>query len=411
MSQALAQHDCTHSTWIQSWAWDLFYVFSGLWVIAIFGIAELGFNTSITAAVVTLAIGNLVFWAGHNISPVLIAWSNPRLRAEMSQRRLLYLGLPIGLTVSAIALELLSRVPGWSLKWETPWGVFYPSIVFFVAYLLWNSWHFGSQHFGILTLYRRRVRPEDFESRTWDAFYCRMLFCIALPLAWFAQGQFLGPLFGLLPKSPPVDTIKTTVVVLTLLSLGVMIIRELRTPKISLARIFYFVLVAAQPILAVLVNPIFHFAIYTSTHYMLVIALTSRIFSFQNAGLFGLPASFKIPGFFPKYGIHHFLSLLIWSPLLYWLIFRDYPRTGMEPVHRYLLALCERFSDPGTRSLASTLKNIVEPSPIGAVRSSVLIGLYYGLAMTHFFYDRYVYRFRSHHEIVAAISKSASHAS
>lgn len=288
-------------------------------------------------------------------------------------RRWLYVGFPLALLVLAIVFEILGQ-------FSEPF-----SYVFFSVYLVWNSWHFGSQHFGILTLYRRRVRPEDENSRFWDSVYCRLLFCGAIPLAWFSESQFLGPLFRFLPSPGDGLALKTGVVGFSLVFMLFMIARELFSAQISVQRIFYFVLVGVQPILAALYHPLIHFALYTSTHYMLVIGMVALMFSRQNKNVFGLPKTWHIPGFIRSNATLHFFSLLLWSPLLYAIIYSQRPRFGMQPVHHYALSWGQHFP---------FLNWLLNPRPLSPAWIGVLTGLYYGLALTHFFYDRFVYQFQ-----------------
>ena len=382
----VTQEHTQRGAWIRGPGWDICFVFSGLWVVGLMAFAELFVSGAVKLAAVILAVGNLVFWAGHNLSPIMMAWSDGPLRNHMLKRRWLFIGFPLALMVLAISLELIRGGP---VRW---------SYLFFFVYLAWNSWHFGSQHFGILTLYRRRVRPTDDRTRFWDSLYCRGLFCFVLPLAWFSQGLFLGPLFQVLPRPEALPGAKWAVVSLCLLSVLLMIFRELWQNARSFQRIFYLVLVAIQPLLAATVHPLIHFALYTSTHYLLVMAMASTLFSSQKKNVFCLPQKWRLPGFPSGNAVVHFVSLIVWSPLFYFLIYGQRPRFGMEAFHRAAL----QWGDA-----VPFLSWLLAPRGISAESAAVLTGLYYGLALTHFFYDRFVYKFQKNPALLSALMRSS----
>lgn len=72
----------------------------------------------------------------HVASPIVLAWSHPGLRQIALSRPIETMVLPVVAIIGALAS------PFWLIWW---------------IYWLWNIYHFGAQHYGVLQLYRRRV--------------------------------------------------------------------------------------------------------------------------------------------------------------------------------------------------------------------------------------------------------------
>jgi hypothetical protein len=108
---------------------------------------------------------------GHSLSPIALAWTHTGFRRVMLCRPQKYLLLPavvFGLTLAvgvATSAGWTSYVPGPHHFFHlTDWTNPFPVVVW--IYWLWNIYHFGMQHFGVLALCRggarsRRQRHAD----------------------------------------------------------------------------------------------------------------------------------------------------------------------------------------------------------------------------------------------------------
>lgn len=97
---------------------------------------------------------------GHSLSPIALAWTDAGFRRLMCRHPQKYLGLPaavFGLTLAvgvATSCGWTSYVPGPRQVFHlTGWTNPFPMVVW--IYWLWNIYHFGMQHFGVLTIFRR----------------------------------------------------------------------------------------------------------------------------------------------------------------------------------------------------------------------------------------------------------------
>jgi hypothetical protein len=101
----------------------------------------------ITGAVFTFAPMPVIIWCiiativiepAHQIAPIALAWSSGGFRELMVRQQVRYLLLPVSVFWLAVLLPLWLVAP---------------------VYWTWNSYHYGMQNYGTLSLYRRPQRP------------------------------------------------------------------------------------------------------------------------------------------------------------------------------------------------------------------------------------------------------------
>jgi hypothetical protein len=166
-------------TWIRNPWWDGFWILSGgpiavmmvilsLWVpvaflphlcpplqpcnpAAVFG------SMMIIYSVVTLDMG-------HNIAPMVAAWTHPDFRRVMLSHKIRFIGLPIFLLVAGTVAGIVGD------RWFHDFQPFINSALvmgemlvprltnpfwwLIVVYSLWNLYHFAMQNYGVLSIYR-----------------------------------------------------------------------------------------------------------------------------------------------------------------------------------------------------------------------------------------------------------------
>lgn len=66
-------HSRTDS-WLVSPRWDAFWMFSGLWLVALIGLSSL-FGFAHPAAGAVFLAGFFLLWGGHLLSPILCVWA------------------------------------------------------------------------------------------------------------------------------------------------------------------------------------------------------------------------------------------------------------------------------------------------------------------------------------------------
>jgi hypothetical protein len=147
--------------WVRNPWWDGFWLLSGLPI----GIVLILVCPPVPPGrIFALAAAIMILETGHNVSPVILAWSKPGLRSIVRREWGKHLVLPVVLLAGCLFL---------------PW-----SIVFGV-YFVWNGWHFGMQLFGVSCLY---AKPRDQDARL-----RRALLIVGLFVAQYAAVVVVPP--------------------------------------------------------------------------------------------------------------------------------------------------------------------------------------------------------------------------
>jgi hypothetical protein len=360
--------------WLQSPAWDGFWLLSGLWLVAIMVAARILAWLPDAEALLALS-ASLLLWGGHILSPVLTAWSDASLRARMWLEPRRFILAPLAVLIGSIVLGIIGSrqaVPPPLLQW-----VVTPRLLLFFTFNVWNTWHFAAQHFGVLTIYRRQAGLSSERDRQADRMFTIGIGCVLLPLAWFAHGfiDTLGPLLDWM--SIPASNQSLAVATATTAAVWTTgrIARELSRDSKSIPRALYMASIGIQPTAAVIAGGLYHFAAFTACHWLIAIALSARITSnrLADAEHRSMPAR-AASSYAGQVAVLVALSIPV-----YWVLRRP---SAYDPL---LGAVQFGYSGEETTLI------------IGA-----LSGAYFGISFVHFLYDRYVYSFR-HPEIRSAV--------
>jgi hypothetical protein len=125
--------------WVRSPWWDGFWLLSGLPIGIVLMLLAPGM-------VLPLAVAVMVLESAHVVSPIVLAWTRPELRAIVSREWIKHIAVP-----AAVMGGVLIFPPAWIAG----------------LYWAWNIYHFGMQNFGVSSLYWRGRRQRAL--RKWIA--------------------------------------------------------------------------------------------------------------------------------------------------------------------------------------------------------------------------------------------------
>ena len=363
------------SDYLESQGWDAFWILNGFWILGLLILSralDLGRGLSIQI----IFFGLLLLWGGHIFSPIITTWMNPAFRTNMLRQWKRYILLPAATLVLpcilfVLGLKLLKTSEGSPLIAST-------ELVALVLYtfILWNTWHFSAQHFGVLSIYRRRSSLNEPAIRIRDRRFTVIMTCVLLPLAWYTQSQRLGPLYEYLPTPHARGSLAWIVITASAAITLYMLFEEFRERRGISPRALYMVTIGFQPVFASISYFTYNFALFTMSHWIIAIALSSRILANQGAG--------ESTSTWERYrwylGIY-FGFILLSVPI--YLFF--YSADVMGPV-----ASDARFviTSVFQRDGASSLSGLT-----GTTAMAILAGLYFGITFVHFQYDRFQYSF------------------
>ena len=206
-----------------------------------------------------------------------------------------------------------------------------PRLFLFYFFLLWNTWVFAAQHFGVLDL--------------------------------------LANLLSYLPSPSMLSGLATAIIatsaVLTVFHLTV----EAAKSNSSLPRVGYILSIGIQPIFGTISHPIYHMAVFSICHWLIEFALASKILHGQRA--VRSPATPRLP--LLKSGFA--MSVLLFALMSVSMFVLFHSRTFHAIVGIVSASGYGQDSKIGVFQLA-----------FGA-----LSGSYFGVSFVHFMYDRYLY--------------------
>ncbi len=360
------------SSWLESPRWDFVWILNGLWLLPLI-LLSLAVGQSSFFLWASSGAMLLTLWGGHILSPIVTAWSSAPLRQSMMTHPTKYLWMPLLVLVASVLAAMLGL--HWSKTW-LPSSIgqhFDFHILLVYTFLVWNTWHFCGQHFGVLSIYRIRAQEFSAQVRRLDRWFCVVQICVLLPIAWYTQSQRLGPLFQYLPVPPSGATLARTVALVSgLLSVAVLVAESQRNTR-SWPRLAYLLTIGLQPVLATVSYPLFNMALFTASHWIIALALSGRI-------LTGLSSRAQVRHPRRWWRFHGIMAAFAAASVCMYAVFWHPWLIGEG---KYL------FTEAFLREPVIAVAHASATLP-----GALLAGLYFGITFVHFLYDRYVYAFR-----------------
>jgi len=281
------------AAWIGSPAWDLWWMFSGLWGGALLLAASAFADVTLLETAFLALLVRLFVSVAHSWSTTWMVLFSPLLRRERRARPGRYRQVPLALVALSLALGL--GVAGWQ-RFPAD-GRFGAGLWIFGLYvaLFWvgHFWHFGNQDFGVLTLYRLKAGQTRSADRRVDKLYTMAMMFLIQPIVYLSivrSTAFAEMVTTWLPVSAAGLWLaaRAAVAAAALLTLGAAAF-ELAKQNRSLPKLLYYGVCflhaallfgaawADEPVLAIL-----YVVAYLWSHWFIAIGLVSRI----NAGYY-----------------------------------------------------------------------------------------------------------------------------
>src|SRR5437773_2710363 len=298
------------SPWVRGPVWDGFWMLSALWLAPIILWLSHGYSNPESSPLDLLYFGlTALFWIGHRLSSTYLAYCTEAYRPLLRLKPIRFVVLPLAITAACFAIFL----PGDS---ALPWTREERLIGLAIVDYAWVTYHFASQHFGALSLYRARAdRGRCIQTRRLDRFFALtvggVLVFVADILAgsvayqdqWIDRWSFAAWIVS------AQDGIRSGGMLVLLIATAAMLFAELRTPRWSLPRVLYIVGIAVMVGLALRPRSLFLFlVIWTSQHWILATGLGSQTPCAEPS-----PTSGIVRGFL------HRLNIRPWAVVLFFM--------------------------------------------------------------------------------------------
>lgn len=233
--------------WIRGPLWDGFFVLSPLWV------APLLVVSGDDAAAFYLALA-IVFWIGHRVSSAYLAYCTSAYRPLLRAQRARFVVAPIAMFVGVLVFAALGDG---ALPWTREERLFALVAVDFVLV----AWHFASQHYGVLSLYRGRAGAgRDDARRRRDRWYALGVGGALVVAAEAAPDHALAPVVG------TALVVAATVFVVA---------AELRADGASPPRALYLATIGVVVVAAWWVDPFVFVALWTVQHWTAAVGIAT----------------------------------------------------------------------------------------------------------------------------------------
>src|SRR5438876_11552423 len=266
------------SAWVRGPLWDGFWMLSALWLAPIVLWLAHGYSNPETSPLDLLYFGlTALFWIGHRLSSTYLAYCTEAYRPLLRAQPVRFVVLPVAITAACFAIFL----PGDS---ALPWTREERLIGLAIVDYAWVTYHFASQHFGALSLYRARAdRGQCIHTRRLDRLFALIVGGVLVFVAdilagsvayqdqWIDRWSFAAWIVS------AQDGIRSGGMLALLIATLMILFAELRTPQWSLPRVLYIVGIAVMVGLALRPRSLFLFlVIWTSQHWILATGLASQ---------------------------------------------------------------------------------------------------------------------------------------
>src|SRR4051795_3289907 len=156
----------TSSAWVRGPVWDGFWMLSALWLAPIVLWLASGWANPESSPLDVFYFGlTALFWLGHRFCSTYLAYCTEAYRPLLKTQPVRFMVLPLLVTAGCFAIFLPADS---ALPCTREERLIWLAIVDYA----WVTYHFASQHFGVLSLYRSRSgRAASLRIRRFDRFF------------------------------------------------------------------------------------------------------------------------------------------------------------------------------------------------------------------------------------------------
>ena len=266
------------SSWVRGPVWDGFWMLSALWLAPVVLWLASGHDEPESSPLDLLYFGlTALFWLGHRFCSTYLAYCTEAYRPLLRTQPVRFVVLPVLVTIGCFAFFL---PPDLALPWTRAERLVGLAIIDYA----WVTWHFASQHFGALSLYRSRAgRAACVQTRRFDRLFALVVGGALVFVADILAGaiayqdqwidNWLFPEWMVSAQDAIRDGATLVLVIVTVAAL----FAEVRTLRWSLPRVLYIIGIAVMVGIALRPRSLFLFIVlWTSQHWIVATGLASQ---------------------------------------------------------------------------------------------------------------------------------------
>jgi hypothetical protein len=290
--------------WVRGPFWDSLFLLNALWLAPILLVIGDQAGHTLTRDGIYLVLTAL-FWVGHRLGSTYLAYCTTAYRPLLRSQRTRFVLVPIGIALICFAILV---PPDDAMPVPRVQRVLYLAILDY----LFVTWHFASQHYGILSLYRLRAgQKRSAGARRLDRAFALgvggalILGAEALAGEVAFQSSWLDPVIDPSWLEGISQTARTVGTVVVATAAVVMLSFEVRERCPSAARALYIAGISLMAIAALRMEFFVFLILWTAQHWIAAIGLSTLVAK-------GDPE----PGPSPWYRVWHELNRRSWPVLL-----------------------------------------------------------------------------------------------
>ena len=283
-STALSQPTRVSETaipWVRGFAWDAFWLQSALWLTPLALLLAYGYEDPGESPLDLLVFGlTALFWISHRFGSAWLAYATTAYRPLLRAEPVRFVIIPVAIGAACFALLLPGDDALPFTRSERVLAL--ASLDFFLV-----TYHFASQHFGVLSLYRvRNGTSGDVWVRRLDRMFAvgvggaLVIVVEAVLQTGLFQNTWMASWLDVEWLDDASDSLRLGVGILVIALTLALFASEARARSVSLPRILY----AGSVVLMVGVGlctdrPMLFIAVWSAQHWLAATALTTRIAS------------------------------------------------------------------------------------------------------------------------------------
>jgi len=265
--------------WIRGPSWDLAWLLSAVWLVPLVLALSTGPGDPADGPLDVLFFAlTALLWLGHRLGSTWLAYCTTAYRPLLRAAPGRFAVVPIGIAVICFAAIL---PPDTALPWTRAQRV----MGFVILDYLLITYHFASQHFGVLSLYRVRAAPGGSGGlRRLDRAYALVVGGALVVVAEVIAGTvafidvWVDPWLAPAWVDSAAGTLRAAGTGLVAAAAAGMLAVEIRSPRPSLPRAMYVVGLAGMVIVAFHARTPFVFLVlWSAQHWIVAVALTTLI--------------------------------------------------------------------------------------------------------------------------------------
>jgi hypothetical protein len=254
-------------------------MFSALWLAPLAFLLSAGMDDPKSGPLDLVYFGlTLAFWLGHRVGSTWLAYFTTAYRPLVKAEPVRFVVVP--LAIAALCFAILLPADG-----TLPWTRAQRLMGLVILDYLLVTYHFASQHFGALSLYRLRAgNGRSKRARGWDRLYALVIGGLLVVAAEVVAGTvfyidvwvdpWLDP-DGVASAAGIIRVAGTAIVAAATLA---MLAVEVRSPSPSLPRAVYLLGLAAMVVVAFHVqSPFLFIVVWSAQHWIVATGLTTLV--------------------------------------------------------------------------------------------------------------------------------------